>query len=96
MPKQSFERLNQRQEQEGKQLFANPRNAAAGALRQLDPKVAAQRGLDILIFNVQMAEGVSFSTHAESLNYLKELQFKVVPFTLLEDTEPQSQDSKRN
>ena len=86
MPKQSFERLNQRQEQEGKQLFANPRNAAAGSLRQLDPKVAAQRGLDILIFNVQMAEGVSFSTHAESLNYLKELQFKVVPFTLLEDT----------
>ena len=86
MPKQSFERLNQRQEQDGKQLFANPRNAAAGSLRQLDPKVAAQRGLDILIFNVQMAEGVSFSTHAESLNYLKELQFKVVPFTLLEDT----------
>lgn len=86
MPKQSFERLNQRQEQDGKQLFANPRNAAAGSLRQLDPKVAAQRGLDILIFNVQLAEGVSFSTHAESLKYLKELQFKVVPFALLEDT----------
>lgn len=87
MPKQSFERLNQRQEQEGKQLFANPRNAAAGSLRQLDPKVAAQRGLDILIFNVQMAEGVSFSTHAESLNYLKDLQFKVVPYALLDDIE---------
>ena len=84
MPKKSFEILNQRQEEEGKQLFANPRNAAAGSLRQLDPKIAAKRGLDILIFNVQMAEGVEFATHADSLNYLKQLQFKVVPYTLLD------------
>lgn len=83
MPKKSFEILNQRQEDEGKPLFANPRNAAAGSLRQLDPKIAAKRGLDILIFNVQLAEGVSFSTHAESLEYLKTLQFKVVPYALL-------------
>ena len=83
MPKKSFELLNQRQEEEGKQLFANPRNAAAGSLRQLDPKIAAQRGLDILIFNVQLAEGVSFTSHAESLEYLKKLQFKVVPYALL-------------
>ena len=83
MPKKSFELLNQRQEEEGKPLFANPRNAAAGSLRQLDPKIAAKRGLDILIFNVQMAEGVTFSTHAESLEYLKTLQMKVVPYALL-------------
>ena len=83
MPKKSFEALNRRQEEEGKPLFANPRNAAAGSLRQLDPKIAAKRGLDILVFNVQLAEGVTFNTHAESLAYLKSLQFKVVPFTLL-------------
>ncbi|MBQ5866773.1 MAG: NAD-dependent DNA ligase LigA, partial [Oscillospiraceae bacterium] len=84
MPKKSFELLNQRQEEEGKQLFANPRNAAAGSLRQLDPKIAAKRGLDILIFNVQLAESVAFTTHAESLDYLKQLQFKVVPYALLD------------
>ncbi len=81
MPKKSFEKLNAAQEAEGKPLFANPRNAAAGSLRQLDPKIAAKRGLDILVFNVQLAEGVTFSTHAESLEYLKQLQFKVVPWT---------------
>ncbi|MBR3978852.1 MAG: NAD-dependent DNA ligase LigA [Oscillospiraceae bacterium] len=78
MPKRSFEKLNARQEEEGKPLFANPRNAAAGSLRQLDPKIAAQRGLDILIFNVQHADGVTFQTHAESLDFLRTLQFKVI------------------
>ena len=85
MPKKSFELLNQRQEEEGKQLFANPRNAAAGSLRQLDPKIAAKRGLDILIFNVQLAEGIEFATHSSSLDYLRNLQFKVVPYALLSD-----------
>ena len=85
MPKSSFEKLNARQEAEGKQLFANPRNAAAGSLRQLDSKIAAQRGLDILVFNVQLAEGVDFKTHTESLEFLKQLQFKVVPFTAFSD-----------
>ncbi len=78
MPKASFEKLNQRQEEEEKPLFANPRNAAAGSLRQLDPKIAAKRGLDILVFNVQMAEGVRFQSHKESLDFLKQLHFKVV------------------
>ncbi len=78
MPKKSFEKLNARQEEEGKALFANPRNAAAGSLRQLDPKIAALRGLDILVFNVQYAEGVDFKTHAESLEFLRKLQFKVI------------------
>lgn len=87
MPKSSFQKLNEYQEQEGKPLFANPRNAAAGSLRQLDPKIAAKRGLDILIFNVQLADGVTFQTHTESLDYLKSLQFKVIPFTCLQDVQ---------
>ena len=85
MPKASFEKLNAHQEEEGKPLFANPRNAAAGSLRQLDPKIAAKRGLDILIFNVQLADGVTFQNHSESLDFLKKLQFKVVPYSLLSD-----------
>ena len=87
MPKKSFERLNERQEAEGKPLFANPRNAAAGSLRQLDPKIAAARGLDIYIFNIQLIEGVSFATHSESLEYLKNLKFKVVPHWVLNQKE---------
>lgn len=83
MPKKSFEALNQRQEAEGKPLFANPRNAAAGSLRQLDSKIAAKRGLDILIFNVQLADGIQFSSHSESLEYLKSLRFKVIPYKKL-------------
>ncbi len=79
MPKKSFEKLNERQEEAGKPLFANPRNAAAGSLRQLDPKIAAQRGLDIYIFNIQLVEGITFDTHTETLNYLKRLKFKVIP-----------------
>ena len=87
MPKKSFEKLNARQEAEGKPLFANPRNAAAGSLRQLDPKIAAQRGLDIYIFNIQLSEGVEFTSHEASLNYLKSLKFKVIPFKKLKKTD---------
>ena len=83
MPKKSFHKLNARQELEGKPLFANPRNAAAGSLRQLDPKIAAQRGLDILIFNIQLCDGVDFATHGESLDYLRARRFKVIPGVVL-------------
>lgn len=83
MPKESFRKLNEEQEAEGKPLFANPRNAAAGSLRQLDPKIAAKRRLDILIFNVQLAEGVEFETHSQSLQYLRDLHFKVIPSQIL-------------
>ncbi|MCI6955859.1 MAG: NAD-dependent DNA ligase LigA [Candidatus Faecousia sp.] len=83
MPKKTFYRLNERREEEGKPLFANPRNAAAGSLRQLDPKIAAKRGLDIFVFNIQLAEGVSFSSHCETLEYLKRLRFKVIPYEKL-------------
>ena len=87
MPKKSFEKLNEQQEEEGKPLFANPRNAAAGSLRQLDPKIAAKRGLDILIFNVQLAEGITFESHKQSLEYLRNLRFKVVACDLFTDSE---------
>lgn len=87
MPKKSFEKLNARQEEEGKPLFANPRNAAAGSLRQLDPKIAAKRGLDIYIFNIQLADGVTFTRHSETLEYLKELKFKVIPHKTLSSPE---------
>ena len=84
MPKKSFEKLNAHQEQEGKPLFANPRNAAAGSLRQLDPKIAAKRGLDIYIFNIQLAEGVDFTSHSQSLEYLRDRKFKVIPHKKLQ------------
>ena len=87
MPKKSFEKLNVRQEAEGKALFANPRNAAAGSLRQLDPKIAARRGLDIYIFNVQLVEGAEFTSHTQSLEYLKKLKFKVIPQKKLSSVE---------
>ena len=87
MPKKSFHKLNERQEAEGKPLFANPRNAAAGSLRQLDPKIAASRGLDIYIFNIQLIEGMEFSTHEETLSYLENLKFKVIPHKTLNNVE---------
>ena len=85
MPRAVFEALNRDREERGEQLFANPRNAAAGSLRQLDPKIAASRQLDIMVFNLQLAEGVSFETHVETLEYLRKLRFKVIPWDECED-----------
>ena len=79
MPKQVFEALNADLEVQGKPLFANPRNAAAGSLRQHDPRIAAARKLDIQVFNIQLAEGKTFQTHSETLEYLKSQHFKVIP-----------------
>ncbi|MBR4693053.1 MAG: NAD-dependent DNA ligase LigA [Oscillospiraceae bacterium] len=87
MPVSVFEELNAQRELNGEKLLANPRNAAAGAMRQLDPRVTAARKLDILIFNVQLAEGREFSTHAESLAWLKSLGFPVIPWELCTDAE---------
>lgn len=81
MPKSVFHRLNEERELRGQNLFANPRNAAAGALRQLDPKVVSERHLDILIFNIQYAEGMSFTSHLETLDYLESQHFRVIPHT---------------
>lgn len=80
MPRKSFEKLNARREAKGESLFANPRNAAAGSLRQLDSKITAGRGLDIMIFNIQRAEGVSFDSHSEGLAWLESLGFHVIPY----------------
>ena len=79
MPKKVFHTLNEERERRGEALFANPRNAAAGSLRQLDPKIAASRKLDIAVFNIQFAEGKTFSTHDETLNYMRDTGFKVIP-----------------
>ncbi|WP_434654468.1 NAD-dependent DNA ligase LigA [Thermoanaerobacterium thermosaccharolyticum] len=79
MPRASFEKLNEERELNGESLFANPRNAAAGSLRQLNPKITAKRDLDIFVFNLQRIEGVELKTHVEALEFLKEQGFKVSP-----------------
>lgn len=90
MPRAVFERINAKREQEGQALMANPRNAAAGSLRQLDPKIAAERKLDIFVFNLQ--EGVLYAdahapeTHDEALRRLAELGFKVLPHRTVAST----------
>lgn len=78
MAKKSFARLNEEREADGQPTFANPRNAAAGSLRQLDSGIAAKRGLDIFVFNVQRSEGIEFETHLESLRFLRDAGFKVI------------------
>lgn len=92
MPKKTFHALNEALEENGEKTFANPRNAAAGSLRQKDPKVTAKRKLDILVFNVQLAEEKTFASHAETLEYLKSLHFKVIPYKLLSDAEKISKE----
>lgn len=87
MSRAVFEELNAIRELNGQQLMANPRNAAAGSLRQLDPKIAASRKLDIQIFNLQLAEGREFLTHAETLDYLASQRFKVIPHKTLSGIE---------
>ena len=82
MSRAVFEELNEKRAERGEQLLANPRNAAAGSMRQQDPKVAAARKLDIIVFNVQRAVGREFATHTESLDALAEYGFDVVPHTL--------------
>ena len=79
MPVSSFERLVEQQELADEKPFKNPRNAAAGSLRQKNPKITAKRGLDIFVFNLQQLEGHTTSGHKESLDYMKELGLTVVP-----------------
>ena len=75
--KDTFRKLVDAQEIVGERPFKNPRNAAAGSLRQKDPKISAKRGLDIFIFNIQQCEGKTFTTHSETLDFVKELGFPV-------------------
>ncbi len=79
MPRASFDRLNAEREINGESLFANPRNAAAGSLRQLDSSVCAKRNLDIFIFNIQQITDSEIQSHRESLDYLESIGFKVSP-----------------
>ena len=88
MPNKVFDRINAQREAAGEQLFANPRNAAAGSLRQLDSSICAQRKLSMFCFNVQNARELGFKTHSESLEYLKKLGCKVVePYAVTSDIE---------
>lgn len=80
MPKKSFDRVVDRQLINDEKPFKNPRNAAAGSLRQKDSEVAATRGLDIFVFNIQQIEGKELTSHKESLDYLKELGFNTIPY----------------
>ena len=79
MPRAAFEELAAQQEMNGEKVFKNPRNAAAGSLRQKKAEITARRKLDILIFNIQAADGAEFSAHSESLEYLRRQGFNVIP-----------------
>ena len=81
--KEDFEQMNQEREENEETLFANARNAAAGSLRQLDPKIAESRPLDIFIFNVQKCDSIKFTSHEESLLYMEKLGFNVNPVKVL-------------
>lgn len=80
MPAESFLRLIREQEEEGQKPFKNPRNAAAGSLRQKDATVTASRGLDVFLFNVQQSEGTDLRGHAQSLEYVRSLGLNIIPF----------------
>ncbi len=96
MPRASFEKVNKEKEIAGEPLFANPRNAAAGSLRQLDSKITAKRNLDIFVFNIQQTSKSDLKTHSEGLEWLKSLGFKVSPrrlaFDNIEDAYEEIQD----
>ncbi|MDR1130868.1 MAG: NAD-dependent DNA ligase LigA, partial [Oscillospiraceae bacterium] len=85
MSGETFAALNAEREISGEKLFANPRNAAAGSLRQLDSKITADRRLDVIVFNIQLSEGRRFVTHAETLDALREMGFPVVPYRVCAD-----------
>ena len=80
MPREVFGRLSEAQDRNGEKPFKNPRNAAAGSLRQKNPKITSERQLDIFTFNIQRLQGEEISSHKQALDYLRELGFKTVPF----------------
>lgn len=80
MPREVFLKLVEEQELNGEKVFKNPRNAAAGSLRQKNPKITSKRCLDIFIFNIQQIEGKDLSSHKESLDFIKESKLNTVPF----------------
>lgn len=80
MSKAVFNELNEQREKNGEPLLANPRNAAAGSMRQLDPKIAASRKLDIVFFNMQYSSDDKYTTHIEALDAMREMGFPVIPY----------------
>lgn len=80
MPRETFMRIVRQQELDDEKPFKNPRNAAAGSLRQKNPKITAQRGLDIFVFNIQRVEGAELHSHKDSLDFIKSLGFKTIAF----------------
>lgn len=84
MSKSVFNAINSEREINGEALLANPRNAAAGSIRQLDPQIAASRKLDIVCFNMQYTDGKAYATHSETLDAMKHMGFPVVPYKLCE------------
>lgn len=91
MARSVFQKLNAQREEAGQPLMANPRNAAAGSLRQLDPKIAAKRRLDCVIFSIQLSDGPSFQRDSESLDYLANLGFPVIDHPVYNSLEAVSQ-----
>lgn len=85
MAKSVFEEQNRRRQERGEALLANPRNAAAGSMRQLDPKVAAQRCLDIICFNMQYSSDGEYATHAQTLDAMRDMGFPVVEYRRFEN-----------
>ena len=95
MAKRVFDSLNAGRELRGEPLFANPRNAAAGSLRQQDPKIAAERKLDMIIFQVLLSEGETFETDAQALDYLDSLRFRVIPRTVCSSAAEAAEEIRR-
>ncbi|MBR3296849.1 MAG: NAD-dependent DNA ligase LigA, partial [Firmicutes bacterium] len=93
MSSESFEAFNKKQEESGGKIYANRRNSAAGTMRQLDPEIVRQRGLDIFIFNLEIAEGKTFTSHKETLEWLETLGFTTVPDTVLVSTPQEAWDA---
>ena len=93
MPKSSFEKLNEENLMRGEKPFANPRNAAAGSLRQLDSNITKSRPLDIFVYNVQKIEGKYFNSHYEELKYLEKLGFNVNPVKIFCEDEKEVVDA---
>lgn len=87
MSRKVFARLNAQREIDGEPLLANPRNAAAGSMRQLDPKVAASRSLDIVCFNLQYSSGEAYNNHSDTLDAMRNFGFPVVPYRVYDNVE---------
>lgn len=96
LPKKDFVNINNELDEKGEAVFANPRNAAAGSLRQLDPRITASRRLDIFVFNIQRIIGKTLSSHTETLQLMKDLGFKVIPgYRLCRDIYEAAEEIKR-